>query len=201
MIMNEKDKSRMKLTAVDAKTKELLVNNIVKIIFVKHRGYFSERNDFEYTFNLEKELLSVLYKHTTNSNVIYGKYNCEDQFSKDFLENLISRSKLINWNVNMRGPLAYDAASWDIKIYLKPTANITTCFDDDVWRQSRCKMPCSEGDFENSDYIKLRCWGQFDSPMLQTLFGTYFMGYLNGVPENIIIKDKVKFIDNIFEEM
>ena len=126
--MAEKVGNGSSTNPADIKMYEFLIKNIVKIDFTKNMGYFSQRNDFEYTFDLENEFLIASYKHTKKdargSIIEHGKYNANNVSSKKFLENLISKSNLLNWTDSMMGPLAYDAAYWDMDIYLKCSEKI-----------------------------------------------------------------------------
>ena len=177
----------------DIKMDEFLIKNVVKIVFTKNMGYFSQRNDFEYTFDLENEFLIASYKHTKKdargSIIEHGKYNANNVSSKKFLENLISKSNLLNWTDSMMGPLAYDAAYWDMDIYLKCSEKIGGLDDDSTWSQSICRNKDENPD--DKEYLKLRCWGQFYSPMLRTLWGTYLMRYVDNPPKNTTVEESV----------
>ena len=177
----------------DIKMDEFLIKNVVKIVFTKNMGYFSQRNDFEYTFDLENEFLIASYKHTKKdargSIIEHGKYNASNVSSKKFLENLISKSNLLNWTDSMMGPLAYDAAYWDMDIYLKCSEKIGGLDDDSTWSQSICRNKDENPD--DKEYLKLRCWGQFYSPMLRTLWGTYLMRYVDNPPKNITVEESL----------
>lgn len=165
------------------------MNNIIQLVFTKHMGCFSDFNDFEYTFNVENDFLIASFKHSTRSKIEYGEYDSSAILSKKLLEDMISKSNLLNWTDSMTGALAYDAASWDIDIYLKCSEKIGALGDYSIWRQSIYRNENKE--FNDTEYLKLRCWGQFHSLMLRTLWGTYLDEYINSVPKNIYVKEIV----------
>jgi hypothetical protein len=165
-------------------TENWLCESIFAIEFVKKMGYSDSRDDYIYTFTTKENNLLITYKRDGNDTYESGIYDTKELTFEAIVEELITEKKIFNWEIDPSSNIWYDAAMWDIILYLKYPFEKRLLKGNEWSYFSKEQTSEMSPLFENKKYYLIHSdW--FDSKKLGVLYNTIFGEFISKQPDDL----------------